>query len=185
MTRNLFVTVMEAEGDLLQPFEGDMEETMPADAAGDQAPSEPPPGDTEGPPPIADDGDLQYTEDDQMTEPGQEGEEEGASETPMADKANNVLNQKLYEQFMERNRSVEETIESLNQLIPLIPLEVVNQNDETLNKLKTALAKGQDYVTNVFVSMGYGENLLMYQKLDALYTMLLNALDSNLKKIQQ
>ena len=193
MPKGLFFTVMEAEGDELQPFDGGAD-TPPEDIA-------PPATDTGGgddlgePPPLEDDGGMDFpsaTDDngggDDMgggDSSGENNEEEAdKNDTKLSDKANNILNEQLYKTMDARNKEIEEIIASLKDLIPLLPYEVVKSNDESVNQLKNALQKGQKYVINDFVDSGYGENLLFYQKLDSLYVLLLNQIDKNLKKIK-
>ena len=193
MPKGLFFTVMEAEGDELQPFDGGAD-TPPEDIA-------PPATDTGGgddlgePPPLEDDGGMDFpsaTDDngggDDMgggDSSGENNEEEAdKNDTKLSDKANNILNEQLYKKMDARNKEIEEIIASLKDLIPLLPYEVVKSNDESVNQLKNALQKGQKYVINDFVDSGYGENLLFYQKLDSLYVLLLNQIDKNLKKIK-
>lgn len=194
MPKGLFFTVMEAEGDELQPFDGGAD-TPPEDIA-------PPATDTGGgddlgePPPLEDDGGMDFpsaTDDngggDDMggdDSSGENNEEEAdKNDTKLSDKANNILNEQLYKKMDARNKEIEEIIASLKDLIPLLPYEVVKSNDESVNQLKNALQKGQKYVINDFVDSGYGENLLFYQKLDSLYVLLLNQIDKNLKKIKK
>jgi hypothetical protein len=113
-----------------------------------------------------------------------EDEEADKQDTKLSDKANNILNEQLYKKMVARNSEIEEILASLKDLVPLLPYDVVKSNDESVNHLKNALTKGQKYVINDFVDSGYGENQLFYQKLDSLYTLLLNRIDTNLKKIK-
>jgi ribulose 1,5-bisphosphate carboxylase large subunit-like protein len=116
---------------------------------------------------------------------GENNEEEADKEdTKLSDKANNILNQQLYNRMKDRNSEIEEVLGNLKELVPLLPYDVVKSNDELVNQLKDALEKGQKYVINDFVDSGYGENQLFYQKLDSLYVLLLNRIDTNLKKIK-
>ena len=101
----------------------------------------------------------------------------------MSEKANNILNQQLYQKMVNRNSEIEEIIENI-QTLPL-PYEIVKSIDVSVNKLKSALSKGQDYVINTFVDAKYGENLLFFQKLDSLYVLLMNDIDTNLKKMNK
>ena len=48
--------------------------------------------------------------------------------------------------------------------------------------VKSALEAGQNYVIEKFVDTKYGGNLLYYKKLEALYTLLMDKINSNLKK---
>ena len=111
-------------------------------------------------------------------------EEADQKDDKLSTKANDILNQQLYTKFVARNKDIEGIINSIKDLVPLLPYDVVKSNDKTVNQLKSALQKGQEYVINDFVDSGYGENLLFYNKLDSLYVLLLNRIDSNLKKIK-
>ena len=194
MDANLFYTVMEADGDLLEPFTPT--EEPEADMAGQQQDqtNEQPPADmgADSPPDpgggMEDLGSFDETGGDMEDQPeGEDGEQEGNQNNPgqnLSQKANDVLNQRLYQQLLTRNDEIQETIDNLQAILPVLPNDVVVQNDKSINRLKRALMNGQDYALNKFVSMGYGENLLYYQKLDSLYTLLQNEIDSVLKKFQ-
>ena len=198
MSNGLFFTVMEAEGDLLQPF----------DDGGGDAPAEdvaPPATDNSGggddldsPPPLNEDSDMDLSGemssdsldaggDDMGGDDSTDNEEDEADkkDTKLSDKANNILNQQLYQKMVNRNNEIEEILNNIRDIVPLLPYDVVKSNDESINHLKSALMKGQKYVINDFVDSGYGENLLFYQKLDSLYVLLLNQIDTNLKKIKK
>lgn len=191
--RDLFMMVMEAEGDLLQPFDsGEIADTnqQPVEDVTTSQPSG-----NEGfdePPPLTDDEDFQYSDDsgntenvadtNDQTDDDPENKENGDK---LSEKANNILNQKLYDNMVNRNNEIDEIINNIQRIVPLLPFEVVKSNDEYLNKLKSALSKGRQYVINKFIDAQYGENLLFFEKLDALYTLLLNSIDTNLKKIKE
>lgn len=192
MSRNLFYTVMEAEGDLLQPFD-DGGDASPEDVA-------PPATDNGGgeafdePPPLNEDDGMDLSgdmsgEDDTGGDIGgddsnNEEDDSDQKDEKLSDKANNILNQELYQKMVNRNNEIEEILNNIRDIVPLLPRDVVKSNDESVNHLKTALARGQKYVIKDFVDSGYGENLLFYQKLDSLYVLLLNRIDANLKKIK-
>jgi len=202
MSKGLFFAVMEADGDELQPFDGGG-----ADTGGDM-PSEdiaPPATDTGddggdiGDPPALneDDGGMDFSSmsgddgDGGMDDGGDssgssdDGEEEAdKKDTKLSDKANNILNEQLYKKMVARNSEIDEILNDIKDIVPLLPSDVVKSNDESIGQLKSALSKGQKYVINDFVDSGYGENLLFYQKLDSLYTLLLKKIDTNLKKIK-
>lgn len=195
MDANLFYAVMEAEGDLLEPFtpteepeadmadqqQGQTDEQPPADMGADSPPD--PGGGME------DLGSFDETggdmEDQPEGEEGQNGEGQSQQNQNLSQKANDVLNQRLYQQLLNRNDEIQETIDNLQAILPVLPNDVVVRNDKSINRLKSALTHGQDYALNKFVSMGYGENLLYYQKLDSLYTLLQNEIDSVLKKFDK
>lgn len=115
-------------------------------------------------------------------DPNQQGQP--PQDRKLSQKANDALNQKLYQQFVERNSEIEETLENLQAIIPILPYDVVSQNDKSINRLKSALTVAQDYVLNKFVKAGYGENLWEYQRMDALYTLLQNKINKTLKTFQ-
>lgn len=193
MSKNLFSIVMEAEGDLLQPFDDGGGDTPSEDIA-------PPATDNGGgdaiddPPPLSEDDGMNLGDmsdfgggDDMSGSDDSNSDEEEADEkdTKLSDKANNILNQQLYQKMVNRNNEIEEILNKIKEIVPLLPYDVVKSNDESVNRLKSALLKGQKYVINDFVDSGYGENLLFYQKLDSLYVLLLNQIDTNLKKIKK
>lgn len=196
---NFFTFVMEADGDL-EAF--DPGEDMGDAGAGNnqQQPVESSPssgtadtelgdvgaetnttssGDLEGFNPGDDDMDGGNTDDTDYdnTEPDNSNNEK------MSEKANNILNQKLYETMVTRNRDIETIIENIQKLAPVLPIEIINANDVHVNRLKKVLESSKDYVLHKFIDMEYGENLTYYQKVDSLYTILLESIDSNLKKI--
>lgn len=195
MDANLFYTVMEADGDLLEPFSAS---DIPDDDMSDQQQgqtSEQPPADmgADSPPDATDmeeiggfdetGGDMD--DDSGGGDSGNSDESSNKNQEKISQKANDALNQRLYQQFLERNSEVEETLNNLQAIIPILPYDVVTQTDKSVNRLKRALANGQDYVLNKFVGAGYGENQLHYHKLDMLYTLLQNEIDSVLKKFQK
>lgn len=193
MDTNLFYTVMEAEGDMLEPFDPNAE--PPMDEMTDQQQGqteEQPPADmgADSPPEATDMEDLSFDETGGDMEESNEGDQSSGDADEqktksLSQKANDVLNQRLYQQMLNRNSEIEETIENLQAIIPLLPYDVVAQNDNSINRLKRALTNGQEYVLNKFVNMSYGENLLYYQKLDSLYTLLQDAINSVLNKFQK
>lgn len=193
MDTNLFYTVMEAEGDMLEPFDPNAE--PPMDEMTDQQQGqteEQPPADmgADSPPEATDMEDLSFDETGGDMEESNEGDQSSGDADEqktksLSQKANDVLNQRLYQQMLNRNSEIEETIENLQVIIPLLPYDVVTQNDNSINRLKRALTNGQEYVLNKFVNMSYGENLLYYQKLDSLYTLLQDAINSVFNKFQK
>ena len=196
MEKNFFYMVMEADGDEIEPFD---------DSAGDDAPADAPPEDTappatddggsDEPPPLndEDDGSMDMGMDDSSlgddssddSGGSDDGDDADKKDENLANKANNILNQQLYQKIVNRNAEIEEILMNLKSVVPLLPYSVVKSNDASVTKLKTVLEKGQKYVINDFIDSGYGENLLFFQKLDSLYTLLLNKIDSNLKEINK
>lgn len=192
MARDLFLMVMEAEGDLVQPFDGGGD-APPEDTAPPEQASPEPDGMDE-PPPLADDGgDMSFDDGggiddggdstDQATDEddNEDGTKNGGEK--LSDKANAVLNQKLYQQLLDRNREIEDIVENLQKIVPLLPYEIVKSNDAYVTRLKTALEKGKSYAIDKFIDSDYGENLLFFHKLDALYNLLEDEIDKNLKKL--
>ena len=197
---NLFFMVMEAEGDEMAAFD---ENAMAGDDAGGEDIAPPATDEAGGSEnvddtaPDFDEGDFdmgglgdaagdENSGGDEMSGDEGNGNEEEADQKDdeLSTKANDILNQQLYTKFVARNKDIEGIINSIKDLVPLLPYDVVKSNDKTVNQLKSALQKGQEYVINDFVDSGYGENLLFYNKLDSLYVLLLNRIDSNLKKIK-
>lgn len=192
--KNLFLYIMEAETELAS-FDG-------GDASADVAPpmddSAPPSNDdgADNPPELADDStdsstgldsfdgssdsDLDMGGEDGSSEDNPDGENK--EDESMTEKANNLLNQKLYEQMCSRNDEIEKIIESLQTLTPVLPQEVIKENEPNISKLKAALNKSKDYAVNKFVDGKYGENLLFYNEINLLFTMLCDELDKNLKR---
>ncbi len=197
MDANLFVSVMEAEGDLLEPFTPTEEATPPTDGAEQQQgqTNEQSPANMEAedlpPDPSGGMEDLSFDEtggdgEDQNGENGdQENPDQPAENNSLSQKANDILNQQLYQQLLDRNEEVSTIINNLQAILPILPYDVVVQNDKSVNRLKRALTNAQEYALNKFVNMDYGENLLYYQKLDSLYTLLQDEIDSVLKKFQK
>ena len=192
MSKDLFTLVMEAEGDLLQPFDGG---ESPDTGGNEQPPAHdtPPSSDAE-PPEMSDDEDLSFS--DSSSDGGADmgmGDDENSEDNgqpnkedeKLSEKANNILNQQLYQRMLDRNSEIEEIINNIQMITPMIPYDLVTQNDKSVNQLKTALNKGQNYVINKFIDSQYGENLLFFQKLDSLYTLLLDTIDANLKSINK
>lgn len=193
---NLFYMVMEAEGDdLLQPMDvgGDTQPETPSEA--------PPPdsstGSNDNPPPLeeannadalsfpGEDGGGENQDTGENTDDNNDNAEENKENEQLSAKANNVLNKTLYDKFVTRNREIEDIIGNLQMISSVLPIEVVNKNDEDVNKLKSALEAGQNYVIEKFVDAQYGENLTYFRKLDALYTLLMDRINSNLKKAER
>ena len=176
---DIFHFIMEAEGDEVEPFDvGGEENSSPqVDASGeDQSP------DADSPPPMSDEEDTVPGFDDSQEMGGEEEPlDEGGDDTEenpdkkdgkLSEKVSNILNQQLYSNLLNKNLEIENTY------------EIINKNEEPLRKLKAALSKGQNYAIDSFIDNSYGENRMFYQKLDALYTLLLNELNANLKKVQ-
>lgn len=206
--KGLFFMIMEADGDEIEPFDDTGGSDAGADTGGD-IPSEdiaPPAteddsgGGDDMPPEMNDTGmdgmpdmndggggDTGGFGDDSSDSSGDSNDNDDADkkDDSLSEKANNILNQRLYQRMVDRNKEIEEIIKNIQTLVPLLPFETVKQNDGYINQLKTALVKGQKYAVDDFINAGYGENLLFYQKLDSLYALLLNRIDTNLKKIRK
>lgn len=189
---SLFFTVMEAEGDLLEPFSQTEEPPMDMpEQQQDQTPEQPPADmGADSPPEATDMEDLSLDDTGgEMDDAGSEGDDSGGesekNDEKLSEKANDILNQRLYQKMLERNSEIEENIENIQTIIPLLPYKVVSKNDLPLNRLKRALTKGQEYVLHDFVNAGYGENLRFYHSLNSLYNLLQDEIDSNLKEFQK
>lgn len=191
MDKTLFQLIMEADEDLQAP--DDNLDDAPEEPAADDAPPAPDEGGgDEAPPDLGTDDDLGFDDSgfddgDGLDDAGATDEEEGKEAAPesLSEKASNILNQKLYRTFVAKNKSIEDIIENLQTIVPVLPYDIVKANDENVSRLKQALMKGQEYVVNNFVDAKYGENLSYYNKLDILYRLLLDAIDKNLKTFKQ
>jgi hypothetical protein len=85
--------------------------------------------------------------------------------------------------MIDRNKEIEDILDNIQRIVPLLPYEVVKQNDGYVNRLRTALDKGKHYAIEKFVDSKYGENLLYFHKLDALYNLLEDEINNNLKSL--
>lgn len=189
---DIFHFIMEAEGDdEVASFDvgGEDNSSPQVDASGEeQSP------DADSPPPMTDGGDEIPAFDDSQDMGGEEdslgdGDQE-TEENPdkkdgkLSEKVSNILNQQLYSTLLNKNLEIENTINSINDLNSALPYDIINKNEEPLRKLKAALSRGQTYAIDSFIDNKYGENRMFYQKLDAVYTLLLDELNTNLKKVQ-
>ena len=193
---NLFYMVMEADDEELQPFSMDdvqAEDTAPAeDMPNEDTPQEPdngPPsleentGDALSFPGVDDGGDTTDTNNDEGTgDDNNDNATENNEDEKLSAKANAVLNKDLYDKFIQKNSEVEEVLENLQKLSAAIPFSIVKEIDTPVIQLKSALDAGKNYVIEKFVDTKYGGNLLYYKKLEALYTLLMDKINSNLKK---
>ena len=108
---------------------------------------------------------------------------EKAEEDKISTKTNNILNERLYDQMIHRNKEIEDIVDNLQKISPILPSDVVYENDKSLNQLKQALSLGKSYVIDKFINAEYGENMLFFTKLDSLYVLLMDKINSNLKGI--
>lgn len=199
MASDLFLMVMEADGDLIEPFDGGTD-APPDQGVADNAPeqSAPPDGMGDVPPPMADDSSLDLgggfddsengeTNDDQMNDDGSDDQtsDNNANDTKLSDKANAVLNQRLYQQMVDRNTEIESVLENLSRINPVLSYEIIKLNEKPTTRLRATLDKCQEYMLSKFVDSKYGENIMFFQKVDALYTLLLQSIDANLKKYDE
>lgn len=183
---NLFHLIMEADGDLVEPFDPGAETGSEAPPQEAQPDSAPPPIDGGGNDgglvqPFDDTADDSNIFDDGNQDQGQQNLEE---DQHLSEKANNVLNQALYQKLVNRNQEIEDTLNNIQTITPVLPYDIIQDNDISINRLKAALAKGQSYALERFIDSKYGENLLFYNKLDALYVLLLNEINKNLKRVK-
>lgn len=192
MARDLFLMVMEAEGDLVQPFDENAPAPEDASPQPEQAPPEP--DGMDEPPEMAKDDTMSMNGDggindmpmgDESQQDENDDNEDGSKDgnEKLSDKANAILNQKLYQQMIDRNKEIEDILDNIQRIVPLLPYEVVKQNDGYVNRLRTALDKGKHYAIEKFVDSKYGENLLYFHKLDALYNLLEDEINNNLKSL--
>lgn len=185
---NFFQFIMEADGDDAMPVDGGDQPAMdiPADSG---TPSD----DFDLPPdmPAGEDisdmsmdlGDMDST--DSSSSEDAEEKKEKAEEDKISYKTNNILNERLYDQMIHRNKEIEDIIENLQKISPILPADVVTQNDVVLNQLKQALTSGKGYVIDKFINSEYGENMLFFKKLDSLYVLLMDKINSNLKGMDE
>ena len=184
--KDLFTWVMEAEGDELDAFDpGPSDNPAPPD----QPEEEPSTGDEDlvGAPPSSDEMDEMPMDSDETMngDTGDDGNggEDQKDDTSASEKASNILNQRLYQQMINRNAEIESILQNIDKLQSVIPYDVTKAIQPFITDLKQALFTGQSYVINDFVDTAYGENIMYYNKLNTLYTALLNSIDSNLKKV--
>ena len=182
--------IMEADGDLVEPFDpGAGDATPGADPTNAQPMDAPPPpmdgggGGLSQPFDSSFDNGGGFDNGMGMQDPNQQQDQQIPDQS-LSMKANAVLNQSLYQKLTNRNQEIEDTLDNIQTITPVLPREIIDENDISINRLKAALAKGQSYALNTFVDSKYGENLLFYQRLDALYVLLLNEINKNLKKVK-
>ena len=185
---DIFHFIMEApEDEEIASFDatGEDETSPPIDASG-EAQS---PGAEEQPPTADGDEDIQSFDDggddygDAQQDEGDPDSEENPDkkDTKLSEKVNNILNQKLYTQLLNKNAEVADIIEGYQTIIPSLSSETIKKNDGAIKRLKAALSNGQSYAIEKFVGSKYGENQMFVQKLNVLYTMLLDEINKNLK----
>lgn len=200
--KNLFYLVMEAEGDdmTLQPFdmnavEGN-DQTMPDQSTQQPSPDAPENGSNGDPPPLneediqadaldfsgVDGGDGNQNTNEDNGDTNNENAEDNKDDEKLSEKANSAMNKELYDKFVQRNAEIESILENIQTLSPAIPYHIVKENDKVVTQLKSALDAGKNYVIEKFINLAYGENLLYYKKLDALYILLMDKINENLKK---
>ena len=191
MGKSLFDIVMEADGDLLEPFspseepqaevsdqQGQTNEQPPADMGAEDLPPDPGGG-------MEDLGFDETGGDMENQDENQDDQNAEADNQQLAQKSDDILNQNLYQQWLITNDNMETLIDNIQAIIPCLPCETVDQIDKSINRLNRTYDYSRDYVLDKFVNMSYGENLMQYQKLITLYTLLQNEIDSVLKKFQK
>ena len=194
---NLFTYIMEAD-DIPEFDPGDTGGDAFPDTTGDASPETPTQPASDGMPPEMNDtntddfgfnpegdetGDMSDdtgdgTEEDQNPDDNKEGENIG-------EKTNAIFNQRLYEQLTNRNTDIENTLEQIQAIIPALSYEIVTELDKPLNQLKSALAKGQSYAIDKFINAEYGENLLFYEKLNSVCTLIEDKIDHIIKRFKK
>ena len=85
----------------------------------------------------------------------------------------------------DRNTEIENTLDQIQRVIPVLPYEIVQELDKPLDQLKTALSKGQSYAIDKFINAEYGENLLFFEKLNSAYILIEDKIDKIIKKAKQ
>ena len=194
---NLFTFIMEAD-DIPDFDPGDTGGDALPDATGDASPDTPAPA-SDGPPPEMNEMDDNFDFNPEGEDTGNDmGDETNMDENPdeqnpddnaegenIGEKTNAILNQRLYETLNKRNTEVENTLEQIQAVIPILPYEIVQELDKPLNQLKTALSKGQAYAIDKFLNAEYGENLLFFEKLNSAYILIEDKIDKIIKKAQK
>lgn len=190
---NLFLYIMEAETELASFDDGGVDDTAPP--MDDSAP--PSDDGADNPPDIADTGgddgmesfdaggdDMggDFGSDDTSEADGDQSEDGNKDDSSMSDKANNILNQKLYEQLCARNDKIESVLDGLQNIAPITPHDIFEENEKLITKLKAALNKSKDYAITKFIDSTYGENLFFYNEINVLFNTLCDEIDKNLKK---
>lgn len=195
---SLFVSVMEAEGNELQPFsnevpdEDNVEQSQPVTNNQMDDDSQPPPLQE-------DDNDLSFSSENDDSD-NESIDNDGSDNMEMADdnnkdtssnqdnlskKANNILNQQLYEQMIAYNDDLSSLLDNIQTIIPVLPYETVREIDNYTMKLQETLVTSKNYVINKFINSQYGENLLFFEKLKSLCSILKNQINKNLKQIEK
>lgn len=192
MARDLFLMVMEAEGDLAEPFDANAPDATPESTTSSPEQAPPEPEGMDEPPPLNQDAEVSPMDADMASLGGDESQQDENDDNEdgtkngnekLSDKANAILNQKLYQQMIDRNKEIEDILDNIQRIVPLLPYQIVKQNDGYVNRLRTALEKGKHYAIEKFVDSEYGENLLYFHKLDALYNLLEDEINNNLKSL--
>ena len=125
---------MEADGDLVEPFDPG----APADDAGgsEAEPSQDNSQPEDAPPPPDDGGDLAQPFDDSADDGGFGGDDGGGEDDgqdqdqhedqSLSVKANSVLNQTLYQKLVNRNQEIEDTLNNLQTITPVLPSDIID-----------------------------------------------------------
>lgn len=197
---NLFTFIMEA--DEIPEFDfGDAGGDAVPDTAGDAANASPETSDPASggdPPELSQDntdefnfnpegedttdmGDMSENPDDQQ----QQDQEDNKEGEDIGHKTNDIFNERLYRKLTDRNTEIENTLDQIQRVVPVLPYEIVQELDKPLNQLKTALSKGQSYAIDKFINAEYGENLLFFEKLNSAYILIEDKIDKIIKKAKQ
>lgn len=202
---NLFVSVMEAEGNELQPFSSDDNIDNSTTNSGDAAEQQSPPqqdqniGDT--PPELneSNDNNIQSFDDsnsgDNTTDTGNADDgnnntddynpdDDTKSNQKISEKANDILNQQLYEQMVSYNNDLDDLLDSLQTIVPVLPFEVVREIDNNTVKLQDTLTTSKNYVINKFINSPYGANLVFFEKVKSLSEILKTQINKCLKQVK-
>lgn len=115
---------------------------------------------------------------------GNDADEDNVEGKKLGAKTNDILNERLYRRLTERNAEVETDLKQIQQVLSVLPYEIAESDrmERLINQLKTALSKGQSYAIDNFVSSEYGVNLTFFEKLNALYALIEDSIDKEIRK---
>lgn len=203
-SRNLFTFIMEADDDI-EDFDataatGDDAGTTEPDAT--SAPNDAGSGSSNDalPPEMNDTGtndsfdfnpegdDADSTGDEDLgsgDDGGNDADEDNKEGDKLGAKTNDILNERLYRRLTERNAEIEADIKQIQQILSVLPYETAEALEKPITQLKTALSKGQSYAIDNFVRSEYGVNLTYFEKLNALYTLIEDNIDKEIRKVNK
>ena len=193
---DLFTFIMEADGDIEDFDPGDLgdttdgpDATAPDDAGSGSSDNSPPEMNDSGMddnfdfnPEAGGDENSETTDDGSTDEGNDTADEDNTDGEKLGAKTNDILNERLYRRLTERNDEIEADLKQIQQVLSALPYETTEALEKPINQLKTALSKGQSYAIDNFVSSEYGVNLIFYEKLNALYVLIEDCIDKEIKK---